>query len=53
MKIRTIISYVMYSYIAKHLPKSKNSYTGFFERIRAFLFEGILISVESVSTFNH
>ena len=42
MKIRTIISYVMYSYIAKHLPKSKNSYTGFFERIRAFFVRGYI-----------
>ena len=40
MEIKKIISYVLYVYIGRYLPSTKNSYTGFFERFRSFLVRG-------------
>ena len=42
MKIKNIICYGMYKYIAFHLPKSSNSADGFFEKIRALLVRGYI-----------
>lgn len=42
IQFKKIICYALYNLIAYHLPKGKNDYTGFFERIRAKLVRGYI-----------